>query len=388
MYLYPTFWTKFTEGGYHFLESFTNQQNLSFTTQLNGGFGTASLDILGPRGLSFERYRKFLGAHAVFFDSQGRRAYEGRVNDTILRPEGVSIRVEGYFSYGSECIQGQIYVTSPTTNYQVIKDCIDITDNDTWINKYAMCDQAADVDVCTFDGRDYSMSKINEVLDEVLKLGYKESDARRVYFAIWDHRAPYFFVEPSLRKPKWFIEPQFLQESFNLSQSRSEIWNSINGVYESSTGPDFHPSAPVENETSKDIYGEREAIINVGQTSQAHAGSLQDAALDTHTWPRQSFQITVQGIVRHQAGFLEQPYRIRAGDVILLTGLDPYVANVGVPGGDGEGGGGAAAASGLAGIVMSTTYQEDSNSCKIVVNTKDTLLTTLIARLGISGGLS
>jgi hypothetical protein len=380
MFLYPSFWEHHTEPPSWFLGTMPTWRNMQFSTQLNGGFSTAALEIPCPDNVAFARYRRFLGAHMVLFDLWGRRVYEGRVNDTTRLIDGVGLLLDGYFSYGRENIHGMVYTTSPTTVYTVVHDCIDLQEDDTWQEKYCFVDSGADVDICALEDKDYQAAKVGDVLNEVLKLGYKESDARATYFAIWEHRIPHFFTLPGPISQTWHIEAHNLLEGFDLSCSRAQMWNSISGVFESDAGPVFASSAPAENQISIDIHGKKEGIINVGRTYEAHADALQDAALDAFAWPQQAFSLTISGLVKHSMGFYDYPFRIRAGDAIMITGLDPYVAKVG--------GSSSQSTAGVWGWVMSTTYQADDGTLDMTINSNDTRFEVLVSRLGVSGGLT
>jgi hypothetical protein len=76
---------------------------------------------------------------------------------------------------------------------------------------------------------------------------------------------------------------------------------------------------------------------------------------------------------------IDYPWRIRAGDVIMLADLDPLLANIDEPFCD--------ASSGITGLVLQTNYSWEDNSLRIEVNNKDGRYESLLARLGISGSL-
>lgn len=386
MLLYPSFWTSYNEEGETFLETIVSYDSLSFGTQLHGGFASLDMNIYGSEERNWQRYRTFLSAHVVLFDVYGCRAYEGRVQDLSNEPGRLVLRADGYYSHGQEVYHGGIYPQipeNPQTITETVQDCIQLTDglsgSRVWAEKYAFILADADIDITALAAKDYTQTKIGDVIEEIMKYGYKETDATSIYFAIWGLRTPYMFKEPSLLQPTWFISQHNLEEGQSMSRSRADIYNKIWGVYEGVDGSTV-TSSPATDPVSVDLFGRKEATLNVGQTYQQNAEDLAAAALTRFAYPRQKYNLQVSGIVRHFSGKIDYPYKIKAGDVIMLSDIDPFNANIGDVW--------SSAAGGITGFVIGTDYDADRNLITLEINSKDARLDTILARLGISGSLS
>jgi hypothetical protein len=386
MLLFPSFWTSYLEENYTFLETIYSYENLTFGTQLNGGFASLDMGIKGLRSDNWQRYRRFLSSHVVLFDLYGRRIYEGRVQDCSVEPGELLIRADGHYSHGQEVYHGGIYpqmVGNPQTITETVMDCIQLTDglsgSRVWAEKYAFVLGDADIDITALSDKDYTQTKIGDVIEEIMKYGYKETDARAIYFAIWQNRTPHMFVQPSLLQPTWFISEYNLEEGHSISRSRADIYNKIWGVFESESGSSL-TDPPAEDKISIGLFGRKEATLNVGQTYEENAEDLANAALVQRAYPRQKYALPVSGFIRHFSGMIDYPYRIRAGDVVMMGDLDPYISHVGDVW--------SAAGSGVTGFVVATTYDANNNLARLEINSKDARLDTILARLGISGSLS
>lgn len=390
--LYPAFYLDALEYDSEFIEQLVDYEELSFSTQLNGGYSDCTLRVSGPSDLAYERYRVLLGTHMVLWDSWGDRIYEGRVQEINMIESGVEMTLYGYYAHANEVLHGLLYYpdVDPVPVTDVIDDCIGLTyqirsSQRTWQEKYAFTLRDANVDVTALGVKDYTQAKIGEVIEEVTKLGYKETDGTPVYFAIWQNRIPYFWKEldptqtsnlKSLRF--WIIESQNVVEP-RKTRSRDQVFNKVWGVYESAIGSVLTTSS-AENKISQARFGLREGTVNVGQTEEGVANSLRDAALERHSWPRQGYSMRIQGYIRHYSGMKQPVYWVKAGDIIMLGYEDPANADLDDPLCE--------STSSITGMIMSTNYNSGDGTLQIEINSNDTRFDILLARLGLGGSIS
>lgn len=380
MRLYANIYRKYSEDPSYFSLSLDVTLSLEFGTQLNGGFYTASFDYSGTSHDVYKYYRDFIGAHVVLTDHFGRRLYEGQVVDASTSSNSVKFSCHGYYGLAAKKIMGMAYGAG-TTVLAVVKDCVSAVEE--WKQTYAFLNTNTDAIV---GERDYTEDvKVSEALEDVLSAGYSETDAQALYFAIWDHRTPHLFPASisSSRYPEWAVNVGSLTGKYELNQSLSEVFNRIWGRYddtaEDETGPTPLPS-PVEDNLSQGLYGIRDGFIDTGKYGQQTAQQIVQAYLDRYRYPFQVFTAEVSGVVRSgQGGFLDYPYMMRAGQFVVIEGLDPLM-NIGMTV-SGQ------MKYGSVGMIMATSYSSGSNSNKITFGSSDQNFEYLMARYGLGGGL-
>lgn len=392
--LFIVFWDNYNEVQSRIIESIVAPQDLTFGTKLHGGYFEARFSLLGPLNKSRERYRLLLSAHVTIHDYLGRRVWEGRVESAELTNVGVSFSVNGYYSHGGEVLDGLIYpggVGTETYAHDIIKDALGLSAQSfgsatTWSEGDVFI-KPTDVDL---GYHDFSNDvRLSEAIEKATSYGYKTDDLRPVYFAIYNYRIAEFFPEPVMPPDfkndiDWFIPASsFTYEgSWSMAMSRKNLWNKVWYLWDDnepdSVGPTLSAAAD-EDALSQKMYGIREAVVNVNDVPEEVAQLVQDIFIDRNSRPRQSFSASITGSIKHMVGRVDEPYMIRAGDVIVVEDLDinvPLSASV-------VGGTNAAA-----GFVISTSYNYSDNTIKLEIGTDDKTLGIVLARWGIGGGLS
>jgi len=264
------------------------------------------------------------------------------------------------------------------TVYDVIKDCVNMIPE--WRPLTVFISDAT----FSVGNQDFTDKKVKDAIEAVMKFGYREDDLRPIYFAIWTQRRPYLIVEPvpDASYPDWFISVNSIRGGrAGISMSVDTIFNKIYAVYDNqNAGPS--KTLPAEDYISEQRYGVREGLVNNGSNPEGIvlAQDLRDMALERYKYPRQIFTAEVSGLIRHQAGFYDYPYSIRAGQRVLIYDLDTITAHDGTMKGQ--------AAHGLSGFVLKTRYDASRNVTQIDFGSPDISFDTIMARLGLSGGLS
>jgi hypothetical protein len=102
-------------------------------------------------------------------------------------------------------------------------------------------------------------------------------------------------------------------------------------------------------------------------------------ALNRYKKPLPIISMEVRGLVKSSASWYEPPYKIRAGDIIAIADYESFVQLVGISGQSNLG---------FNGFVLRTEYNADDNTLRIDLGSPDISFETLMARLGVSGGLA
>lgn len=392
--LFISFYDEYSENESKVFEHVEAPRELRFGTGLHGGYKSAHIPLYANRIQSQRRFERLLSAHVVIHDEYYRRVWEGKVEDSELTNVGVNLTAEGYFSHAVEALHGLIYPESTGTYaHDILIDTINLAAQSfgtsrTWSGADALIERTdIDLEPLDFSGE----AKLIDAIEEVMKYGYKELDWRPVYFAIYNYRVARFFPEPELPPTyehdiKWFIPRGALSYggSWSAAQTRSSLWNKVWYMWDNeeqdSVGPTLSASAD-EDLVSQKIYGIRETVINTGQVAdESQAQVIQDVIISRSPYPTQSFEGSITGRIRHLAGMQDEPYMIKAGDVIVMEDL-----NLNAPVSSLVTGAKAASA---AGFVTGTEYNYARNTLTIDVGTNAKVLETVLARWGMSGGLA
>lgn len=378
MRLSVSIWRSPYERQEDYVETLTNISQLRFSTSAMGGFGDASF-VIGVSGWDAVRYyRSFLGYHVVIFDDYGRRVYEGRIDTTEASPDGISVTCLGYYSLAGELVHGLIYPANETlTPTMLIKDTIDIAYNSSglWRNDYS---HIAEVNI-NIAPQDFSYdAKLTDAIEVATKYGDGGINPKPVYFAIWDYRTPYFYVEPDRLQANWFVFTcDFVEgNGLSLSRSRENIWNKIQVVYNHPLiGKTFTPW--YEDKDSQRLFGLREGTISIGDSLPDIAELIAELAVKAYAYPDQSSTVGLSGLVMHSSGRIDFPYMVRAGCVIQVLDYDPSVAQLVT---------GRVGLDATTGFVMRTDYDADNNQLTLELGQKRYALDLLMAKLGYEGG--
>lgn len=306
-----------------------------------------------------------------------------------FRVDAVQVEQKGYVTPYCDGSLGALYSWSGTAHnspssrqawsasvYDVVKDCIDMIPE--WNKSYALVSRS-DYWVGT---RDYTDKKVKDAIEDVMKFGYDENDLRPIYFALFNDRIPTLFAEPQpTNYPDWLISSSSIVGGMaGITLSMDDVANRVYSVYDS-TDAGTSKTLPSEDMLSQSRYGIIEGLVNNGNNPEglALAEDLRDMALAKYKYPRQVYEFEITGFVQHQSGFYEYPYRIRAGQQILVIDSDYVTATASSMQGQ--------AAHGLNGFVMATEYDAAAHSLRLTVGSLDASFEILMSRLGLSGGL-
>jgi hypothetical protein len=386
MRIYATIYKKYTEDVTGYLGTVDVTDSVSFGTQLHGGFSDCSFTVGGQKDLSFFRYRLYLASHVVLFDEYGRRVYEGFINKSSVSEKGVEVECLGYYAKADTVTFDMIYDVNPYTIYEITHDCI--SDIPEWRHVFANVGQAnynmVRTDPLSGDviAIDFTDKKVREAIESLMGYGYREDDIRPIYFAIWEGRIPYLFPEPKPAKfPDWMVSIHSVSGGVaGISISLDTVFNRVFGVYDDQ-GEGPSKTLPAEDYLSQQRYGIREGTVQNGGTPEglALANDLRDMALERYKYPRQVFTMEISGYIKSSAGFYDLPYRIRAGQQVLITDLDAMTVHAGTLAGQ--------VAHGISGFVLRTDYDSSNHNLKIDFGASDVSFDILMSRLGLSGGL-
>jgi hypothetical protein len=260
---------------------------------------------------------------------------------------------------------------------QVVSDAVDLIPS--WQKvKFSFSEATAFV-----DSQDFTDNKVKDGLEAVLGFGYKENDFRPVYFVVWEYRVPTLFVEPdNTVYPEWFVPASSISGGApGVSVSLDNVYNRVYAAYDNQNeGPS--KTLPANDLLSQERYGLREGLVQNSNNPEGIvlAQSLRDMALARFKYPRQIYSLDISGLVQHGAGWTDFPYRIRAGDRIVIKNQDVISAHATIMAGE--------AGQGVIGFVVRTSYSAASNTVKVDIGSDDPVFETLMSRLGLSGGLT
>jgi hypothetical protein len=218
-------------------------------------------------------------------------------------------------------------------------------------------------------------TKVRDVLERMLLYGFAVDDLRPVYAALWHNRMLHVFPEPAkdTSVPDWIISIQH-SEDVSLSLSSLEVFNKIHASTD-------YRLTPAEDKMSQITYGVREAIVsNEIADTDAIEGMLKNMALDRYSTPRAVYTVSITDYVENALGTKVPPHQVRAGDLVLIKESDAASPFNGTITGQ--------VTRGFMGYVVRTAYNAASHRLSIDFGTLDVEYETLMARLGLTGGVS
>lgn len=373
MKLLIAIWKTYNENPAEFKEMTTRFSGLSFGTVLHGGFGAANFTVEVGGYNAIRWYRDYVGHHVVVFDHYGRRLYEGRIESTNADAKGVKVACAGYYAHAMDLVHGIIYPLGvPASISDIINDTIDLSDQ--WRKDHSRIKTTVtDITPQDFTGE----QKLRDAIEAVTKFGDDGITPIPIFFAIWEHRQPYLFAQPSIvdDEPDWqvFVKDFGSGSGVTLSRTRRKLYNKIQILYDD---PDIGPTFTdwEEDVVSQGLFGVREGSLNIGPALPGIAETMADLAINSYSKPTQSSKLAISGRVYTQAGAPDLPYMIRAGQLIRVNDYDPTVAQVV----SGESGQDAAVA-----FINRTNYSADKNTMQLDLGKKNVALDLLMARLGM-----
>jgi len=268
--------------------------------------------------------------------------------------------------------------TQPIWAYQVLADCINFMPEWSHITSFVR-DDLYDVGPLDFTGK-----KVHEAIEVVMAFGKTvNGQPRATYFALWEGRIAYVITEPALNYgyPNWFISVGNLSNRMGVSLSLADVYNKVYSVYSDGANGST-PTLPSGDTYSQIRYGTREGFLQNGSLpfTATRAYFLQQAALERYRFPRQVMTLEIAGLVQSSNGFLDFPYRIRAGQTLVITDIDMLAVHAGAVAGE--------TAQRVVGFVLRTEYDASSNITRVDIGSSDVSFDILMSRLGFSGGLS
>jgi hypothetical protein len=366
-------WKNYNENPADFKEMTDRHSGLSFGTILHGGFGTATFKIEVGGYNAIRWYRDYVGHHVVIFDHLGRRLYEGRIDATDADASGVKVACVGYYAHAQDLTHGIIYPAGvPTSISEMIEDTVDLSDQ-WWTTHAGIKTTVTDITPQDFTGE----QKLRDAVEQTTKFGDDGVIPVPIFFAIWDHRQPFLFAQPSITadEPDWqvFVRDFGGTAGVTLSRNRRQLFNKVQVLYDD---PDIGPTftAWEEDLVSQGLFGVREGSLNIGGALPGIANTMAELAINSYSKPTQASRLSISGRVYTQAGAPEYPYMVRAGTLVRVNDYDPTVAQVV----SSESGEDAAVA-----FINRTSYSADKNTLKIELGKKNVALDLLMARLGM-----
>ena len=354
------------------LGNFDVSKSLTFATQLNGGFSSASMLIQMPASQASLLARQALGSFCTVYDSQGRYVYNGRVSRADGAADGVRITCSGIFEDGAKkTVPTALWLSPTTTNGEVITDCVALVDS--WRGGISLFQLNVPV-----GAQDYNdETKVNTMIVDMLKVGYRVDDISPAYLVIYNDQTPEIIVERAPQFLDWYVLGADHGGKIGSSVSLQDIYNKIYVLYddtaEDSVGPTMYPTA-VNDYGSQFKYGVREGVLNVGEYGLSLGLDLQALAIQKYAQPTSGVPISVSGYIMSNAGNYVPNYMVRAGDMVGIVENDESAALH-------------ALGETTRGFVTGTNFSASNMTTKITLNNSDKRLDYLLARLGLSGGL-
>lgn len=381
MQFFAALWTGYEMASYGFQGNYDVTETLEFGTQLHGGFSSASFVLSSQRGSNTLNYRAYLGSHCIIYDLYGRSVYEGRISESGLTDEGISVISSGYYAEGSHIIvPTELWQSANTLVSDVVWDCVQIVPS--WNHTRAHLVGAA-FTLGSLDSEEES--KVTDIIERVLKFGYSDDDLRTAYFAIYNDRIPRIFPErDNTRYPDWFVYTGAKQQG-NLRQSITleNVYNRIFVLYDTagddSTGPTLYPN-PADDVVSQNRYGTREGVLNVGEYGLNVGIALRDVAIRKYAYPEPVLSLEISGLVRSAGGMIDYPYMMRAGQTLVIVDLDELSVLSHIVSGQ--------VGATAHGFILGTQFSSKNNTIRVDLGSADRRLDYLLSRLGIEGGLS
>lgn len=356
-----------------FVGNYDVSTTFRFNTQLNGGFAVAQMTIPMPTTQGSMLSRAVLGSIATVYDALGRYVYNGRVSKAESGAEGVKVSCVGVFEDGAKTtVPTALWLSPTTTNGEIVADCVALVPG--WKGHSYYFLGAMNVPVGAQDYNDET--KVNDMISSMLNVGYQTWYANAAFFVIYNNQVGEIVVEKGNSYRDWLIP---LGAKIGSSVGIKDIYNKVYILYddtaEDSVGPTMYPT-PAEDLGSQGKYGVREGVLNVGEYGLALGLDLQALAIQKYASPVAAVPVTTTGFVLNYGGSYEPSYMVRAGDLIGIIDNDESAALNNLR------------YDSTAGFVTSTSFTANNMQSKYVLSNSDNRLDYLLARLGLSGGLS
>lgn len=342
-------------------------QKLRFSTKLHGGFSVCSFALKAGLPKSWEFLTEKLFYRLVITDNM-KTLWEGRIQDIGIEAGLVIITAYGYYA----SLNDQVYKTAYNADADVVikamlKDAApQINANQT--NIAATGGPA----IKSTAGTNYINKSVRLLTEKLANFGDDAGD--QWYFAIWGNRIPWFFKR-SVSAVDWAVRLSDLSR-FKLKHSTKDLWNRVACLYDGTS-----ITADQDNTTSQDKYGDgttglvRYYIIpNIGTFGDGGAAALAKAkkwlAEHKDIWPSLE-DITLGDNVWDTNGNPRPSSWVRAGDVVRILDLVPVSGDLDAVTRDAL----------RTFYILETEYRVDTLQNRIIVDTDNQALTSIIARI-------
>ncbi len=305
------------------VEYFERYRNLSFSTQLHGGFGVCTFTIPAPLKEFWLYHDKRFFYRLVITDTSSNKytktLFEGRLEDINWNiTQEMDLTFLGYWSHLGDKPQNANF---NDTADAIIKTILTASFGD--INADQSNIEAPDITIQRIEeDEDLTLMELIPRLAE-----YSDTSFNTWYFAVWEDRIPYFFPR-SISTVDWFVNlDQF--EGFQLRTSARTLWNSAYAEYVAAGAQTR--TATAANAASIAKYGKikRKAIVGLRDVAQATAEAKRDwwIAEFKDIFP-ETERIVISGNVTDTNGVTQPLSWVRAGEVIRIRDLIPASADL------------------------------------------------------------
>lgn len=233
--------------------------------------------------------------------------------------------------------------------------------------------------------QDFSDKRVKDGIETVLSYGVtRDGLPYNTYFVIYNNRIPRIVLwNPSnVKVPTWVVDASHSKDTVGVSLDVSSVYNKVYSVYNDSEAGQSVTEASGDF-ISQRKYGVREGFLNNGDLPYSLTQSLflQEAALRQNKDPKAQWSFELIGSLNRFIGVRENVYKVRAGDVILVVDSGHSMNFIDTISFSSK-----QAIASLR-LVMSTDYDEGSDTLRISVGDLDPSLEAVFTRLGLSGGL-
>ncbi len=178
-------------------------------------------------------------------------------------------------------------------------------------------------------------------------------------------------------KVKWVLSMRELGEGgAELERNINETWGRVWGRFtEVFTGTDKFVDAKRSSLSESVFHTERDIFLDLSDVTETFVDQAITSFINEHDRPRQKTDITLNGVITNSLGAVEPVWRVRAGDVFMITDIGvPFVVR--------------SAASDRVDrlrtfVIKETDYDDETGELRIVPDFAPDSLDISIARAGI-----
>ena len=307
--LYASIYNDYTEDT--LILSTSRVADVSFSTQLPGGFAEGSL-ILPSMYFSPEEWRdKLLGRHLVITDEAGSRVYEGSIEGIDDGDSGLNLQASGYYAKAALKTTYLAYPTTPINLISVLKDGTALVRE--W--------RSSPVVTLTSLVSDIPLEflfelKVQDMIEKIAK-EFVTPEGYQPQFAVYDHLRPFVFENLT----PWFKVSKYdMTLKYGSTVTLSGTYNKIQVLYEDGGLKYF--TNWYEDIKSQQRYGVREGSLQAGQVPEGIAKVAGELALPRYKNPDEQPSLTINGMVRsYHTSVPTEAYWLRAGHMLFVADM-------------------------------------------------------------------